>query len=64
MRQKRNYHGLTEAGLFYRERDEWLRYLTTRTEYDASTRLVGLLHRLAHQSRNARNLAEAGDHCR
>lgn len=41
MRQKRNYHGLTEAGLFYRERDEWLRYLTTRTEYDASTRLVG-----------------------
>ena len=41
MRQKRNYHGLSDSGVFYRDRDEWLRYLTTRSDYDASTRVIG-----------------------
>ena len=41
MASKRNYHGLSESGVFYRDRDEWMRYVQTRTEWDASTRLVG-----------------------
>lgn len=42
MQVKRNYHGLSSAGVFYRDRDEWMRHLAGRDGYDASTRLVGI----------------------
>lgn len=42
MQVKRNYHGLSVAGVFYRDRDEWMRHLAGRTDYDASTRMVGI----------------------
>lgn len=40
MAAKRNFHGLTDSGTFYRDRDEWLRYVASRDEWEASWRLV------------------------
>lgn len=39
--QKRNFHGLSLAGVFYRDRDEWMRFLTTCEDIEVSARLVG-----------------------
>lgn len=40
MPSKRNYHGLSESGVFYRDRDGWMQYVAGRTEWYASERLV------------------------
>jgi len=42
MAQKRNYHGLSDSGVFYRDRDEWMRHLITRDDMEMSARAVGL----------------------
>lgn len=42
MANKRNHHGLTESGVFYRDRDEWMRYVASRETWDASARLICL----------------------
>lgn len=41
MTLKRNYHGLSESGVFYRDRDEWMRYVQGRTDMEVSVRLIG-----------------------
>lgn len=40
MAKSRNFHGLTDSGEFYRDRDEWLRFVASRDEWEASWRLV------------------------
>ncbi|MBO6901396.1 MAG: hypothetical protein JJ864_08620 [Rhizobiaceae bacterium] len=42
MASKRNFHGLTDSGVFYRDRDEWMRYVVTQPDLDNSVRLVAL----------------------
>lgn len=42
MALQRNYHGLSESGVFYRDREDWCRHVATCVEYDASTRLIGM----------------------
>lgn len=40
MQYGRNFHGLSDEGEFYRERDEWVRHIQKQTEWDASWRLA------------------------
>lgn len=40
MSDRRNFHGLSDVGEFYRNRDEWVRHVLGRTEWDPSWRMV------------------------
>lgn len=44
---KRNFPTLSASGEFYRRRDEWIRHVEKKTEWDASVRLIGCY--LAHR---------------
>lgn len=42
MQSRRNFHGLTLSGIFYRDRDEWMRYVIGLDGLENGERLVAL----------------------